>query len=361
MVEELVRALHITHKAFYSILSATLIVSSLLSGLVLNRIVHYWTKKFRNQGGEFLFAFLEALPIPLLLLIGLYIGLESLPLPRGYEQIGSKFILALVLLVIAYLPAKFLILALQRLGEKSPAAARAAQPAAYVIRTAFALLAIIIFLEDIGIKLTVVWTTLGVGSVAIALALQDTLGNFFSGLYLMADRPVSPGDYIRTDSNQEGYVQSIGWRSTTLRTLGENLVIIPNSTLAKAVITNFSLPQPRVGYGLQVNVAYGTDTAQVEKALLEVAQDALRDGLEGLLPRPEPSVAFLPGFGDFAMNFTLNVALRRFADQYSVQSDLRKRVVKKFREAGIEIPFPTRTLILEKALQSDQYKPRGGH
>jgi len=353
MVRELVRALHVSEKAFYLLLFAVLVVVSLAAGVALRRIIHYWTAKFQNKWGEYIFAFLEALPVPLLLLCGFYAGMESLPLSARYEHIASKLILALVLLVISYLPAKFLVLALQRAGERNPAVVRIAQPAAFVIRAGFAVLAIVIFLEDIGIKLTVVWTTLGVGSVAIALALQDTLSNFFSGLYLVADRPVNPGDYIRTDTNQEGYVQRIGWRSTTLLTLGEHLVIIPNSTMAKAVITNLSMPQPRYSCGLPVNVAYGTDPALVEKALLEVVQDALHAQVEGLLPRPEPSVAFLPGFGESAMSFTLNVTLRRFADQYGVQSELRKRIVKKFQVAGIEIPFPTRTLLLQKGLDSD--------
>ena len=137
-----------------------------------------------------------------------------------------------------------------------------------------------------GVTLTAVWTTLGVGSVAVALALQETLSNFFSGLYLLADRPVSPNDYIKLDSNQEGYVLRIGWRSTILRTLGNNYVVIPNSTLAKATITNYSAPETRMSYTLPVSVAYGTDPNRVEKVLLEAAQEAIRDGLEGLLANP---------------------------------------------------------------------------
>ena len=200
-----------------------------------------------------------------------------------------------------------------------------------------------------GVTLTAVWTTLGVGSVAVALALQETLSNFFSGLYLLADRPVGPNDYIRLDSTTEGYVLRIGWRSTVLRTLGNNYVVIPNSTLAKATITNFSAPETRMGYSLPVSVAYGTDLDKVEKALLDAAQEAIRAGLEGLLAQPAPSVSFSPGFGDSSMDFSLNVQVRQFTDQYSVQSDLRKRIVKKFKEAGIEMPFPTRTLVLDKS------------
>jgi len=349
MLEDLARTLHVSHNVFYTLLFGTLIVSSLLLGFVLNRVLHHWTRKFRNGRGELLFSFLESLPIPLLVLSGLYIGLESLTLPRQYERIGSKLIMALVLLVIAYFPAKVLILGLRRVSQKNPALERVTQPATFVIRTVFALLAIIIFLENLGISLTAIWTTLGVGSVAVALALQETLSNFFSGLYLLADGPVSPGDYIKLNSNQEGHVLRIGWRSTTLRTLGNNYVVIPNSFLARAVITNYSVPQTRMGYTLVVSVAYGTDPSRVEKVLLEIAQEAIQDGVEGLLSDPAPSVQFIPGFGESSLDFSLNVQVRRFEDQYAVQSELRKRIVKRFQEKGIEIPFPTRTLVLDKS------------
>ena len=349
MLEDLARTLHVSHNVFYTLLFGTLIISSLLLGFVLNRVLHHWTRKFRNGRGELLFSFLESLPIPLLVLSGLYIGLESLTLPRQYERIGSKLIMALVLLVIAYFPAKVLILGLRRVSQKNPALERVTQPATFVIRTVFALLAIIIFLENLGISLTVIWTTLGVGSVAVALALQETLSNFFSGLYLLADGPVSPGDYIKLNSNQEGRVLRIGWRSTTLRTLGNNYVVIPNSFLARAVITNYSVPQTRMGYTLVVSVAYGTDPSRVEKVLFEIAQEAIQDGLEGLLSDPAPSVQFIPGFSESSLDFSLNVQVRRFEDQYAVQSELRKRIVMRFQEKGIEIPFPTRTLVLDKS------------
>ena len=120
-------------------------------------------------------------------------------------------------------------------------------------------------LENLGISLTAIWTTLGVGSVAVALALQETLSNLFAGLYLLADRPVSPGDYIKLDSGQEGYVMHIGWRSTTMRTQSNNIVFVPNSTMAKAVITNYSLPELMVSVTIPVRVAYGSDPGPSRK------------------------------------------------------------------------------------------------
>ena len=349
MIEHLSRALHTSNMTFYTLLFGALIIGSLLLGFALNRIFHYWVKRLPLGSGKLLLMLLESLPLPLLLIASLYLGLESLPLPPHYERIGSKLVFALVILVLMYFPAKVVVLALRQAGKKDPSLLRVTQPASFAVRTLFALLGTIIFLENMGVTLTAVWTTLGVGSVAVALALQETLSNFFSGLYLLADRPVSPNDYIKLDSGQEGYVLRVGWRSSVLRTLGNNYVIIPNSILAKATIINYTTPDPRISYSLAVSVAYGTDPAQVEKALLEAAQEALRDGLEGLLPNPAPSVSFIPGFGQSSLDFSLGVQIRQFTDQFPVQSDLRKRIVRKFREAGIEMPFPTRTLVLDKS------------
>lgn len=98
-------------------------------------------------------------------------------------------------------------------------------------------------LDNLGISLTAVWTTLGVGSVAIALALQDTLSNFFAGVYVRLDSPVRVGDYIRLDGGNEGFVVQIGWRSTRIRTLPNNIAVVPNAKLASAVITNYSMAE----------------------------------------------------------------------------------------------------------------------
>jgi len=351
MVEHLARTFHISHTLFYTGLFAILVLCSLFLGLVSNRFLRSWRKKLSTGRGKVFMAFLEPLPAPLCLLCGLYAGLESLPLPLRFERIGSKVILALVLLVMAYFPARVLIFFLRGVSQRDPTLERVTQPAIFLVRLVFALLAIVIFLENLGVSLTAVWTTLGVGSVAIALALQETLTNLFSGLYLLADRPVSSGDYIKLDSLPEGYVVRIGWRSTVLRTLGNHYVVVPNTTLAKAVITNYSVPLPRMAFTLPVNVVYGTDPSRVEKYLLEVAQEAIRDGVQGLLSDPPPSVSFIPGFGESALGFSLVTQLRRFDDQYTVQSDLRKRIVKRFQEEGIEMPFPTRTLVFDKSMK----------
>jgi len=334
---------------FHILVVSTVLVIALALGLLLNRLLHHWAARSPETWRGLEFAILEPLPLPLLLLAALHISLETLTLPRQYERLGSKLVIAVVILVIFYFPGKVLGLFLRRMARKDPTLERATQPAAFIVRALFALLAVIIVLENLGISLTAVWTTLGVGSVAVALALQETLSNFFAGLYLLADRPVNPGDYIKLDSGQEGFVVRVGWRSTTLRTLPNNLVVVPNATLAKATLTNYSLPEPRMGLVMPISVAYGTDPALVERALLEVARDAIRDGVEGLVAEPAPLVRFIPGFGTSSLDFSLIVQVRQFTDQYPVQSELRKRIVKRFEEESIRIPFTTYSILMEEA------------
>ena len=348
MVENLARTLHLSPTVFYMLLFVTLVTVSLALGFVLNRVIHYWTKKLANTRGELLFSLLEPLPIPLLFLASIYTGLELLTLPPRVESVCSKLIFALTVMVVFYFPAKVLVLFLRRVEQRSPGMGQVTEPSIFVIRGLFAILAITIVLEHNHVSLTAVWTTLGVGSVAVALALQETLSNLFAGLYLLADRPVSPGDYIKLDSGQEGYVLRIGWRSTSLRTQSNNIVFVPNSTMAKAVIINYSLPELRVSGSISVRVAYGSDPNRVEEALLEVTREAAQE-LAALLLDPPPSVALSPGFGDSSLDFSLYFNVRRFEDQIPVQGELRKRVLARFAKEGINMPFPTRTIELDLA------------
>ena len=349
MLHDLAQSLNIRPAIVDLIAASLVILAFLVAGIILNRVLHHWTKKLQGRIGELFFALLESLPLPLLLLSGLYVALQIFELPHQWALIGSKLIVALVIIVLCYFPAKILMLFLRRAGEKNPQLVQATTPATLVVRVLFALIATAIILENLGIHLTAVWTTLGVGSVAVALALQETLSNLFAGLYVMADRPIRPGDYIKLDSGQEGFVVRVGWRSTTIRMLANNLIIIPNSTLAKAIITNYSLPEDRMSYVLHVGVAYGTDPARVEKALLDSFQDTIHDGVEGLLAEPKPFVRFIPGFGDSSLDFSLIVQVAKFTDQFFVQSELRKRIARRFAAEGIEIPFPIRTLVLDKS------------
>jgi small-conductance mechanosensitive channel len=356
LFQRLARTFHLSIVVFDLVAISVLLILALALGFVLTRIFHHYARKREGTWEELVFSFLESLPIPLLVLAVLYTTLEQFKLPSAWEHLGSKLTMILVTLLLFYFPTRVFVLFLHRLEEKEPALERVTAPATFIARVLFAVVAVVILLENLNIHLTAVWTTLGVGSVAVALALQDTLGNFFAGLYLIADRPIRLDDYVKLDSGQEGYVVGIGWRSTQLRTGANNMVVVPNSTLAKAIVTNFSMPETRVSLSIQVSVSCAADPARVEKLLLETAQEAVQDNLAGLLAHPEPVVRFIPGFGPSSLDFTLYVQVSSFHDQFPVQSELRKRILARFQREGIDMPFPTQTVIFQRPAPEDREK-----
>jgi len=212
---------------------------------------------------------------------------------------------------------------------------------------AVVILGVLVLLNQLGFSVTPILTALGVGGLAVALALQDTLSNLFAGFYVAVAGQVRLGDYIKLDSGSEGYVTDIGWRSTTIRALANNYIIVPNSKLAQSIVTNYHLPEKRMSSQLQVGVSYDADPGQVERVLLEIAAAGVRE-IPGMLAEPAPSVALDPGFGESSLGFSLNYSVAEFANQFGVRNELRRRILLRFREERIEMPYPTRTVLLQQ-------------
>jgi small-conductance mechanosensitive channel len=190
----------------------------------------------------------------------------------------------------------------------------------------------------------------------VALALQDTLSNLFSGFYVAVARQVRLGDYIKLNTGEEGYVTDIGWRSTTLRALANNFILVPNAKLAQAIVTNFHLPEKRMGSSVQVSVSYDSDIDRVEAILLEVVNRGIRE-IPGMVADPGPNIQFDPGFGDSGLGFTVNYQITEFAAQFGVRNEMRRRILRRFLQERIEMPFPTRTVYLRSEPGAPEVKP----
>src|SRR3990170_4879771 len=167
------------------------------------------------------------------------------------------------------------------------------------------------------------------------------------GIHILVERPIRVGDYIKLSSGEEGYVMDIGWRTTRIRMLANNVIIVPNNKLSQSIITNYYYPEKRMSLLIPIGVSYDSDPDRVEKILVQEAQKAAGE-IAGFLKEPPPFVRFIPGFGDSSLNFTLICQIAEYVDQYLVQHELRKRIFKRFKEEGIEIPFPIRTVYLKQ-------------
>ncbi|MDP7040974.1 MAG: mechanosensitive ion channel family protein [Myxococcota bacterium] len=208
------------------------------------------------------------------------------------------------------------------------------------------ILGVILILQNLEIKITPVITALGIGGLAVALALEETLNNLFSGVQIIASQLVRPGDYVKLDAGYEGYVTDIKARSTTIRAYPENnRIIVPNRILASSIVINYSLPEKNLWVDLSVGVAYDSDLERVEEVTLEVAQEICQ-GLEGASAEHKPVLRY-EEFADSSINFRVRMYVDAFQDQFMIKHAFIKALHKRFNTEGIEIPFPIRTLYMK--------------
>lgn len=203
----------------------------------------------------------------------------------------------------------------------------------------------LVFLDYLGISISPMIAGLGLGGLAVALALQPTLSNFFAGTQIVSDRLVHIGDYIELDSGAKGYVVDIGWRSTRVRTTFNNLTIIPNSKLVDSVITNYHGPDMELAVIVEAGVSYSSDLAQVENVALAVAREIIEELPETVKTR-EPWFGF-DEFGDSNINFWVWLYANDRISSFRVKSELIKRLHARFTQEGITINYPVRLLIYE--------------
>jgi small-conductance mechanosensitive channel len=205
-----------------------------------------------------------------------------------------------------------------------------------------ATLGLLVILNGLGLSITPMLTALGVGGLAVALALQEPLANFFAGLFITLAGQIRVGDYIRLDSGQEGHVVDFSWRSTRLRMLANNLVVVPNAKLAQAIVINHHLPSHDLAVLVEVGVDYSSDLRHVERVVMDVGREVMRE-VPGGVAVFDPFIRYHT-FGDSSIGFTVILRAREFVDQYLVKHEFIKRLHARFALEGIVIPFPMRTL-----------------
>jgi small-conductance mechanosensitive channel len=211
-----------------------------------------------------------------------------------------------------------------------------------IIKIAIIALGATLALGLLGIDVTPLVAALGVGGLAVALGLQDTLTNVFAGIHLLLSKPVRVGDYVKLQSGEEGYVVDIGWRSTRIRQLPNNMVVVPNSQMVQTIITNYYLPEPEMSVLIQVGVHYDSDLEHVEKVTCQVAKEVM-DSLECGVKTFEPFIRYHT-FGDSSIHFSVILRTNEFTGQYLLTHEFVKKLQARYNEEGIVIPFPIRTL-----------------
>lgn len=205
------------------------------------------------------------------------------------------------------------------------------------------IIGILIILAILQIRITPMLAGLGIAGMAIALAMQDTLSNIFSGFYLMADRPFKLEDRLVLDTGELCEVKDIGLRSTRLyNVIDHTLIVIPNLEVSKMKIVNLSEPDVKLKVRVPIGVAYGSDMDKVKKVLVGIARQTPM-----VLQDPPPVVLFNE-FSDCSLNLQLIVWIDDIKEKLTVIDCINSMIKRRFEQEGIEIPFPIRTIYTKK-------------
>jgi small-conductance mechanosensitive channel len=214
-----------------------------------------------------------------------------------------------------------------------------------VIRYVIWFAAVMAILKVLGIDVTPLLAGAGIAGIAVALAAQDFISNFFGGAIITVDKPFKVGDRIKVE-DYYGDVLSVGTRSTRIKTLDYQVVTIPNNKLTTNIITNYSEPDAKMRITIPITVAYGTDPLRVKKILLGIAHDAIKN-TEYLLEDPAPSVFFME-FAESSINFVLKVWMRKYNLPDETRDAINCMIAERFAKEGIEIPFPQMDVHMKK-------------
>jgi small-conductance mechanosensitive channel len=207
-----------------------------------------------------------------------------------------------------------------------------------VVRVGVFVLGGVILLGTLGISITPILTTLGVGGLAVALGLQETLANVFAGIHLTASKNIRVGDVVRLETGQEGTIEDIAWRATRVCLSSNDVVIVPNSKLAQSIVTNYDLPSRETGVVLNLAVHPDNDLELVERIALEEARAVTKS--EGAA-EAEPIVRF-HALGLASADFTVTVRAKSFGEGQLLRHELVRRLAARFRDERIVVPHPAR-------------------
>jgi len=316
-----------------------------LASFIILRVVRGTAKRVSLTLDGRVLWLLDHYLFPLLIVVGLWWLLDVAPLPPKVARAADRMLSLTGLVIAIIVVVKSILVILRNIAARYQPLGNIQAPVELVTKIILVAISGMLILDNLGVSLTPLLTTLGIGSLAVAIALQDTLGNAFAGLHIKADRPIEVGQFIRLDTGEEGYVERIGWRSTRIRMLPNKSAVVPNSKLVQSTIINYDLPDPEVAVLVQVGVHYDSDLKKVERVTCEVAKETMRT-VSGAVPSFEPFIRYHT-FNQSSIDFTVILRAQCFVDNYLIKHEFIKALQEKYRKEGIVIPFPIRTLELK--------------
>jgi small-conductance mechanosensitive channel len=315
-----------------------------LRGLL--RRLHRKAEQTRWRGSDIAVAFVR-LVAPWCLGVGCaWAAVLALPLRSPYRYDLDHALLAVIVVVVSLGSAKVAGAAVHAGATSQAGTSGSATIFVSITRVTVWTIGGLVLLDSLGVAITPLLTALGVGGLAVALALQDTLSNLFAGVHILASRKVQPGDFIQLDNGMQGYVVDTNWRSTIIRQLPNNVLVVPNATVASSIVTNYHLPELEISVTVPCSVSYDSDLDHVERVTIEVGQEVMQE-VKGAVPEYEPTVRYNT-FGDSGISFNVGLRATDISAQALIIHQFIKRLHSRFQEEGISNSSPAETIVYKR-------------
>lgn len=328
------------------LLPLAILLGSLILGLLVEKVVLRLLKRITASTKWGAYAAvrsgLRGMIVMLFAIAGLYFAIRLTDLSPDVLVYYQQFLVVLIIFSLTVAAVRVTAGLVDLYVRKAEGAVPSTTILGNMLRIVIFLTGILVVLSYLDVPIAPIVTALGIGGFAVALAFQDTLSNLFSGLHILASRLIKPGDFVKLDTGEEGYVSDVTWRNTTIRTLPNNMVVVPNSRLAAAIITNFNQPHKEMAVLVEVGVDYASDLDKVEEVTVEAARDVLREvpgGASGF----RPFIRY-HSFSDFRIEFTVILRVNEYVDQYLLKHEFIKRLHRRYQEHDIQIPLPARAI-----------------
>lgn len=324
-----------------------ILVSSLVIGIFINRMINkYLLVHIVVDSWQHIFInVVRGLPVAWCMGVGLYWSIDTIHLPPTITKMLSYVLFAVIVLTVTRVIARTISGTINfytaRSGENMPKTTLLNNIINIIVYT----IGVLIVLQYFGISVAPILTALGVGGMAVALALQDTLANIFAGIHLILSKQIRINDYIRLSSGEEGIVRDITWRFTVIHSMDNNIVIVPNKNISQSNVNNYNMATESIIVGIEVGVDYNCDLEFVEKTCLEVTNKLI--ATQDPTAQGEPVVRYRD-FADSSINLKIFFPVSDFRIQSRMRHELMKAIAKEFRKQNINIPFPIRTIIYDK-------------
>lgn len=302
--------------------------------------INKWTEKTETQFDDIVMDSIKTPTFFWALALGVYLGLEVSEIPAKYNILLIKCIYVIFMfsftVVVSNMVSNIFKVYIKDMNPNIPTTGLFT----VLIKAVIYILGFLIILSYLGISIAPLITALGVGGLAVALALQDTLANLFAGIHIMIERTVRVGDVIKLENGNEGIIHDISWRTTRIKTSSNNMIVIPNNKLSQSVVTNYHLPDQLLSVPVIISASVSTDPELMDSIMIETIKQS--NDLKGLQLDPAPVIRFSPGYENGVLTMTAWINVSDFGSQHSIVHELKKRIYKAFSTKNVKPPIPIR-------------------